>query len=146
MEEMLDDFVQFQTVRVFKIFILKNTRIFFQEDEDCKPEPKEHPMILAQGSSKADIDKYFLQIGEHLIEFPCSFTFTQAFDYLAKSYYVFNIAFPKKVTIFFHFIMKNIYDVHIKSSLYPKKNKIEDNFVRPREFLRKILKCINDIK
>uniref|UniRef100_T1GQ96 Uncharacterized protein n=1 Tax=Megaselia scalaris TaxID=36166 RepID=T1GQ96_MEGSC len=115
MEEMLDDFVQFQT-----------------EDEDCKPEPKEHPMILAQGSSKADIDKYFLQIGEHLIEFPCSFTFTQAFDYLAKSYYVFNIAFPKKVTIFFHFIMKNIYDVHIKSSLYPKKNKIEDNFVRPR--------------
>lgn len=81
-----------------------------------------------------------------LLELPSGTVFSEAFEYLLKAYYVFNIAFPKVLTIFFNFIMMNVFDITVKSKADAKKNKIEDNLSRPRDFLRKILKCINDVK
>lgn len=80
------------------------------------------------------------------MELPFGINFLQAFDYLMRSYYVFNVSFPKVLTVFFNFIMMHVYDVHVKSKCDPKKSKIEDTLSRPREFLRKVLKCINDMK
>lgn len=80
------------------------------------------------------------------MELPVGISFLQAFDYLMRSYYVFNVSFPKILLVFFNFIMMNVYDVHVKSKWDPKKQKIEDTLSRPREFLRKVMKCINDMK
>lgn len=118
-------------------------------DEDRKPEFKEHPIIVAQGSSKKAIWKYFLQIEDVLLELPQQTKFIGAFDYLLRSYYVFNVEFPKTISVFLNFLMVNVYEISVKSKYDQKKANIEDLHTRSREFLRKVQKCLqlrNEIK
>ncbi|KAL5279104.1 hypothetical protein ACFFRR_003620 [Megaselia abdita] len=126
--------------------MLESMVLFLTEEEDKKPEFKEHPILIAQGPRRSLILKYFLQIEDVLVELPVGTSFLKAFDYLMRSYYVFNVGFPKILSVFYNFIMMNVYDVHVKSKCDPKKSRIEDTLSRPREFLRKVLKCINDMK
>ncbi|KAL5278046.1 hypothetical protein ACFFRR_002970 [Megaselia abdita] len=124
-QEMMKEFITYSTM-----------------DEDKKPEFKEHPIIVAQGSSKKAIWKYFIQIGDVLLELPHQTKCIRAVDYLLRCYYVFNIEFPKIISVFFNFIMVNIYDISIKSKYDPKKAKIEDLHSRSRDFLKKVQKYL----
>lgn len=115
---------------------------FLQMDEDKKLEFKEHPIIVAQGSSKKAVWKYFIQIGDNLLELPHQTKCIGAVDYLLRSYYVFNVEFPRILNVFFNFLMVNVYNISIKSKFDQKKAKIDDLHTRSRDFLRKVQKCL----
>lgn len=69
---------------------------------------------------------------------PDNTSFFQAFDYLIQAYYVFNCDVPKILIVFFNFVMINIYEIETKSKYDPKKPNIEDNYMRPLDFLHKV--------
>lgn len=143
--EMIEDFIAFSTVSL-RCYINSFQNLCFQTDDDKKPEFKEHPVIVAQGYSKKEIWKYFIQIENALIELPEQTKFIEAVDILIRSYYVFNVDFPKNLSVFMNFIMMNVYDISIKSKYNAKRCKIEELHSRPRDFWRKIQKHINDMK
>ncbi|KAL5278039.1 hypothetical protein ACFFRR_002965 [Megaselia abdita] len=103
-------------------------------DDDVTPEFKDHPIIVARGNSKKDIQKYFIQMESTLIDLPEKTEFIQAFDYLVRSYYVFNVDFPKELSVFMNFIITNVYRLHIKSKLNTGEVKIDDLPSQSKEF------------
>lgn len=104
---------------------------------------KEHPVIVAQGSTKTDIHRYYIQIEGVLIDLPAETKFIEAVDYLTRSYYVFNIEFPKILSVFMNFVMIHIYDITIKSKHNKKKSRIDDPYTRTKDFWRRIQQYIN---
>lgn len=94
--------------------------------------------MVAQGPSKKVINKYFIKIEDSFLGLPESISFYEAFDYLIQSFYVFNMDFPRTLLVFYNFIMLNIYHIEAKSKYDQKKPKIDDFYMKPRDFLHKV--------
>lgn len=101
-----------------------------------------HPILFAEGASKKTIDKYSIKIENSFLELPANIKFFEAFDYLIQSFYVFNTEFPKSLTVFYNFVVMNIYDIEAKSKYDQKKPKIDDFHMRPKDFLHKVQKYL----
>lgn len=122
-------------MKFVKIGSLNN--IYFQRNERTKFNNIPHPYIICVGDTKRSITQYALKIEDsELIYLSQGISFIEAFDYLVKSYYIYNYLFPENLETFFYYVMNFIYEIKYeiyivddsdKDNIKTKKKKMENN-------------------
>ncbi|XP_063903501.1 uncharacterized protein LOC135129212 [Zophobas morio] len=95
-----------------KLIIFKDMQIPFTTI--LKERPSKQPFILAIGTSKAAISKYYVVFDEHIIPSPEQNVIT-AFDLCFKVHFVFNLDFEKSLEYFYKFVQNAFYNLEVKT-------------------------------